>query len=208
MSELTWSTTPALEGSIVTGDAALVEGCRQKNPEAFARLIGLHERMVYNLAARLLGDPEEAKDMAQDVFLHVFHNIGGFEGRSSLKTWIYRIVVNQCANRRRLWGRRHRSASVDLDALGGRDEAALSTPDSDSPEACCSRREEAALVQRGLGELSYEHRVILLLREAEDLSCEEIGQTLRLPVGTVKSRLSRARDALRRAMQQMEGAPA
>ena len=89
-------------------ERGLVELCRRGDPQAFARLVALHEGMVFNLAARLLGDAEEARDLSQDVFLQVYRTLGRFEGRSSLKTWIYRIVVNQCRNRQRWWRRRRR----------------------------------------------------------------------------------------------------
>ena len=95
-------------------DQLLVERCRQGDPTAFARLVALHEGMVFNLAARLIGDAEEAKDVAQDVFLQVYRTLGRFEGRSSLKTWIYRIVVNQCHNRHRWWRRRLEACPQEL----------------------------------------------------------------------------------------------
>ena len=208
MSELVLKAAEAVDGQTRgrAGERDLVVGCRNGDPEAFARLVALHERMVFNLAVRLLGDPEEARDMAQDVFLQIYNTLHRFEGRSSLKTWIYRIVVNQCANRRRLWGRRRRSRAVAIDNLALRDEALLATTAEQSPEAGCSRREQQERIQRALAAVSFEHRAILLLREAEDLSCDEIAAALRIPVGTVKSRLSRAREALRIALGGPEGA--
>ena len=89
--------------------------CREGDPTAFARLVAVHEAMVFNLAGRLLGDIEEARDVAQEVFLQVYRRLGRFEGRSSLKTWIYRIVVNQCHNRRRFWQRHGRDKEEELD---------------------------------------------------------------------------------------------
>ena len=185
-----------------SADGGLVELCRRGDTQAFARLVGLHERMVYNLAARLLGDPEEAKDLAQEVFLQVYRTIGRFEGRSSLKTWIYRIVVNQCRNRQRWWRRRRKDRSCPIEALSPADEARLAEqgPRADSPEERLARRERSRAVQSALLRLSFEHRAVLLLREVEELSCDEIAGTLGLPAGTVKSRLSRARDALRSAL--------
>jgi len=93
----------------------LVASCRAGDAAAFARLVKVHERMVFNLAARLLGDSEEARDVAQEVFLQVYRMLGRFEARSSLKTWIYRIAVNQCHNRRRFWHRRRRDREEALD---------------------------------------------------------------------------------------------
>jgi RNA polymerase sigma-70 factor (ECF subfamily) len=183
-------------------EAGLVESCRLGDAQAFARLVALHEGMVFNLAVRLLGDAEEARDVSQDVFLQVYRTLDRFQGRSSLRTWIYRIVVNQCHNRQRFWRRRRRERSCALEDLTGVEEARLSRSRqvAPSPLESCERRERESLVRSALDRLSFEHRVVLLLREIEELSCEEIAQTLRLPQGTVKSRLARARECLRREL--------
>ena len=178
-------------------EAGLVAQCRAGDGDAFERLVLIHERLVFNLALRLLGDPEEARDVAQDVFLQVYRTLDRFEGRSSLRTWIFRIVVNYCRNRQRFWRRRRRDRSLGLDDLPPSDEARLATGEPDDPHAVLARRERAARVQAALLRLSFDHRAVLLLRAVEGLSCEEIGGTLGLPEGTVKSRLARARDALR-----------
>jgi len=183
----------------VSADQGLVEACRRGDGQAFARLVTIHEGMVLNLAARILGDGEEARDVAQEVFLQVYRTLGRFEGRSSLKTWIYSIVVNHCRNRRRWWRRRRKDRSLPLEELTPADEAGLSAAAGGevSPFEQCSRRESADRIREALERLSFDHRTILLLREVEGLSCEEIGRALQLPEGTVKSRLSRAREALR-----------
>jgi RNA polymerase sigma-70 factor (ECF subfamily) len=181
-------------------ERGLVEQCREGDPEAFSRLVALHENMVFNLAARMLGDVEEARDVAQDVFLQVYRTLGRFEGRSSVKTWIYRIVVNHCHNRRRWWRRRARERSQPLEDLTVAEEAKLSEAGpSASPSAFdrVRRAERAARVQEVLMSLSFAHRAVLMLRDAEGLSCEAVAETLEIPVGTVKSRLARAREALR-----------
>src|SRR5512143_953294 len=98
-------------------ERALVDSCRSGDPVAFARLVQLHEGMVFSLSARLLGNPEEARDVAQEVFLQVYRQLGRFEGRSALRTWIYRITVNQCHNRRRFWHRRHRDREEGLEGV-------------------------------------------------------------------------------------------
>ena len=187
-------------------ETGLIELCRRGDGQAFARLVALHERMVFNLALRLLGDPEEAKDLSQDVFLQVYRMLGRFEGRSSLKTWIYRIVVNQCRNRQRWWRRRKRDRTSPLETLTAVDEAKLSDAERhDGPYEHMRRTEQARRVQEALAGLSFEHRAILLLREVECLSCEDVATTLGLPEGTVKSRLARAREALRRRLLPMLG---
>lgn len=203
MAEWVMPAAKAVEALSTSPERALVSECQQGNPHAFARLVALHEAMVFSLAFRLLGDAEEARDLAQDVFLLIYRTVGRFQGRSSLKTWIYRIVVNQCANRRRTWMRRKRSRSVPIDDLSVRDEAVLVA--DTSPERDVGRREEAALMQRALARISFDHRAILLLRETEDLSCEEISIALGVPLGTVKSRLARAREALREAFVAVDG---
>jgi RNA polymerase sigma-70 factor (ECF subfamily) len=157
--------------------------------------------MVLNLAARLLGDREEAKDIAQDVFLQVYRTLPRFEGRSTVRTWIYRIVVNQCCNRQRWWRRRRRAAACPLDEITAADEAKMSAVSpAEGPFERLDRRERARVMETALRALSFDHRAVLLLREVEGLSCEEIATTLALPIGTVKSRLARGRDGLRRAL--------
>jgi RNA polymerase sigma-70 factor (ECF subfamily) len=181
-----------------TAERGLVEQCRAGDPQAFARLVALHEGMVFNLATRLLGDPEEAKDVSQDVFLQVYRTLARFEARSTLKTWIYRIVVNQCHNRRRFWSRRGNGQARPIAELTPQEEAhlAASHPEPGPYDEVC-RRGRAERMQRALLCLSFDHRAILLLREVEGLSCEAIAATLQVPEGTVKSRLARAREALR-----------
>jgi len=184
----------------VLPERELVASCRAGDPEAFAQLVRLHEGMVLNLAARLLGQVEEARDVAQEVFLQVYKRLGAFEGRSSLRTWIYRIVVNQCHNRRRFWLRRRRERERPLDEavlvpvpLGTSDTGA-------NPFEETLRHERARRVQAALLELRFEHRSVLVLRELEGLSCEDVAAALGVPEGTVKSRLSRAREAMRRKL--------
>jgi len=178
----------------------LVDRCRGGDAGAFASIVALHEGMVFNLAARLLGDGEEARDVAQEVFLQVYRRLGSFEGRSSLKTWIYRIVVNQCHNRRRSWHRHGRDREEMLDEGLAAPDTARSSGEFGSPYEQARRRERSRTIQRALDELSFEQRSVVLLREVEGLSCEEVAAALGIAAGTVKSRLSRAREALRRRL--------
>lgn len=179
-------------------DRELVASCRTGDPSAFARLVRLHEGMVFNVSARLLGDGEEARDVAQEVFLQVYRQLGRFEGRSSLKTWIYRIAVNQCHNRRRFWSRRRRDREETLDegSLGAAAQGVRAGA-APGPYEEAVRRERARRVQAALLQLSFEHRSVLVLREVEGLTCGEVAAALGVPEGTVKSRLSRAREAMR-----------
>jgi RNA polymerase sigma-70 factor (ECF subfamily) len=188
-------------------DLVLVARCRRGEPEAFSRLVALHEGMVFNLAARLLGDSEEARDVAQNVFLHVYRKLGQFEGRSALRTWIYRITVNQCHNRRRWWQSRRREKEEPIEKVAAGPEAsrlADEAPQS-SPFDETRRHERARRVQRALLQLSFEHRAVLVLREIEGQSCEAIANLMGVAKGTVKSRLARAREALRKRLLDMVG---
>ena len=125
--EMALSSAESVAGAVAS-ESGLVELCRRGDAAAFARLVGLHEGMVFNLAARLLGDAEEARDLSQEVFLQVFRTLADFEGRSTLRTWIYRIVVNQCRNRQRWWRRRKRDRALPLQDLTEAQEARSCIP--------------------------------------------------------------------------------
>jgi len=194
-SELAFSSAESVSAA-PAAEPALVERCRQGDPQAFARLVAIHEGMVLNLAARLLGDREEAKDIAQDVFLQVYRTLPRFEGRSTVRTWIYRIVVNQARNRHRFWRRRHRDEQVSLDQHVAAHGDVLRGP-GPAPDRVLAQKELAEQLQQALERLPFEQRTAIVLREVDGLSYEEIAYSLNLAVGTVKSRLTRARQALR-----------
>jgi len=152
--------------------------------------------MVIQLAMNLLGDREEALDLSQEVFLRVFRTIHRFRGQSTLRTWIYRIAVNQARNRHRFWRRRHRADQVSLDQHLADHGDLLSTAES-TPERKLAQKELAARLQHALDRLPFDQRIAIVLREIDGLSYEEIAFSLGVAVGTVKSRLTRARQALR-----------
>ncbi len=205
-SEVSLSSAKTLDAAPEVEDA-LVARCRQGDPDAFAGLVSRYEGMVYGLASRLLGDPEEARDVAQEVFLQVFRALDRFEGRSRIKTWIYRIAVNQCRNRRRFWRRRVLAHARPIESMTAQEEARASSEHSlaEDPFASVARRERAARVQAALARLSFDHRAILLLRESDGLTGEEIAAALGIAEGTVKSRLARARDAFRLCLEREPG---
>ena len=178
-------------------EAALIQRCAAHDEDACAELVSEHQRMVYQLSLNLLGDHNEALDLSQEVFLRVFRTIHGFRGQSALRTWIYRIVVNQARNRQRWWRRRHRAQQVSLDEHI-RDHGDLpERSDGESPDRLLGRKELADRIRTALESLPFDQKTALVLREIDGLSYEEIGFSLGIAVGTVKSRLARAREALR-----------
>jgi RNA polymerase sigma-70 factor (ECF subfamily) len=177
-------------------EAALVQRCAVGEDAACSELVGEHQRMVVQLAMNLLGDRDEALDLSQEVFLRVFRTIHRFRGQSSLRTWIYRIAVNQARNRHRFWRRRHRADQVPLDQHIAAHGEFLSDGES-IPDRVLAQKELAAQLQLALDHLPFDQRTAIILREIDGLSYEEIAFSLGVAVGTVKSRLTRARQALR-----------
>lgn len=181
---------------VESSEAALVARCVAGDDTACAELVAAHQRMVYGLAINLLGDRDEALDLSQDVFLRVFRTLPSFRGQSALRTWIYRIAVNQIHNRTRWWRRRHRSHQVSLDdhLLHGGD---LEATQDICPDRLLASKETARLIWRAMESLPFDQRAALVLREVNGLRYEEIAFTMNVAIGTVKSRLTRARQTLR-----------
>ncbi len=178
-------------------EAALVQRCAARDEDACAELVSEHQRMVYQLSLNLLGDHNEALDLSQEVFLRVFRTIHTFRGHAALRTWIYRIVINQARNRQRWWRRRHRSQQVSLDQHI-RDHGELPAVDTGgSPDRLFGQKLLGERIRTALDRLPFAQKTALVLREIDGLSYEEIGFSLGVSVGTVKSRLARAREALR-----------
>jgi len=195
--ELSVKQARAVGWSEVAGrEAALVQRCAAGDQYACAELVAEHQRMVVQLAMNLLGDRDEALDLSQDVFLRVFRTIHRFRGQSSLRTWIYRIAVNQARNRHRFWRRRHRADQVSLDEHMATHGDFRSTGDT-TPDRLLAQKELAARLQRALDGLPFDQRTAIVLREIDGLSYEEIAFSLGVAIGTVKSRLTRARQTLR-----------
>jgi RNA polymerase sigma-70 factor (ECF subfamily) len=180
---------------------ALVTALSQGVEEAFEILIQRYQQPVYNLVCRLLNDPTDAADIVQEVFLKVFRNIGAFRGNSSLKTWIYRIAVNEAYNHRR-WFSRHQRQEVALGREDGLPSYADSVADpSPTPFDQAADHETRALVEKALEKLNPKFRAAVVLRDIEDLSYEEIAAVLEISLGTVKSRILRGREALRKVLE-------
>ena len=180
---------------------ALVTALSQGVEEAFEVLIQRYQQPVYNLVCRLLNDPSDAADIVQEVFLKIFRNIGSFRGNSSLKTWIYRIAVNEAYNHRR-WFARHLRQEVTLGREDGLPTYADSVADpAPTPFDQAAGHETRALVEKALEKLNPKFRAAVVLRDIEDLSYEEIAAVLEISLGTVKSRILRGREALRRVLE-------
>lgn len=183
-----------------SADWALVQQCTAGDEDACTRLVSDHQRMVYQLGLHLLGDPQEALDLSQEVFLRVFRTLPQFRGQSSLKTWIYRIVINQAANRRRWWHRRHKSQQIALEEHTAAHGEVAETRRLADPDQVLEGREAARRVWAALDTLPFDQRAVIILREIDGLSYDEIADSLGVAVGTVKSRLARARRGLRTAL--------
>ncbi len=165
-------------------DEWLVRRAKAGEREAFGLIVSRHQSSVYRVIRGILGDPAESEDVAQEVFLKAYANLARFRGDSSLFTWLYRIAVNEALRIRR------RRSLPTMDGL----------PETEAPAAEAETDEEAptlATLQRLLARLPDDHRVIVTLRDLEGLSYQEIAETLEIPIGTVESRLFRARRELR-----------
>ena len=188
----------AAEGLAEPEDLRLINGLRVGADWAYEELIVRYHQPVYALALRLLTGQSEASDVVQEVFIKVFRNIGNFRGQSSLKTWIYRITVNEAHNARR-WFFRHRRREVELDGSANDERDRKETlPDRGrSPFDKAVDHEQQVLIEQALARINPLFRESVVLRDIMDLSYEEIAGVLGVSLGTVKSRILRGREALR-----------
>jgi len=188
----------AAETAAEGDDLRLVEALREGTDRAYEELLTRFQQPVYTLALRLLGDPAEASDVVQEVFLKVFRNVGHFRGQSTLKTWIYRITVNEAHNARR-WFFRHRGREGELDGRPEevRDWRDIIPDDGRSPFDVVFDGEQHVMLEAALKRINPVFREVVVLRDIADLSYEEIAEVLGVSLGTVKSRILRGREALR-----------
>jgi RNA polymerase sigma-70 factor (ECF subfamily) len=182
-------------------DLDLVAALREGSEEAYETLLSRFQQPVYNLALRLLNDPSDASDVTQEVFLKVFRNVGQFRGQSSLKTWVYRIAINEAHNQRR-WFFRHRRREVGLEEEPeeARSMVEVLSDSGPSPFDYVFDREKHVLLAEALTRINPTFREVVALRDIMDLSYEEIAGVLQLSLGTVKSRILRGREALREVL--------
>ena len=187
-------------------EATIVADLKAGSETAYAWLIGEFQRPVYGLVYRMMSDPADAADTTQDVFLKVFRGMKHFHGESSLKTWIYRIALHEAANRKRWWFRHkvHETSIEPPESEGNRngDEAMQSalTDRHESPFDNVAQSELRQRVEAELRRVDEPYRTTLILRDLEEMSYEEIAEILQISLGTVKSRLTRGRQALKKRL--------
>jgi RNA polymerase sigma-70 factor (ECF subfamily) len=181
-------------------EAQLIRQARRGDPEAFAALVSLHERFVYNLALRTLGNPEDAADVAQDTFIRAWQALPRFRAESLFRTWLYRIVLNLCLNR--IPRLRHQINELTHDHLADLPEIGA------DPAIRLEQNEANTFLHNEIDNLPELHRLLVSLRYQGELSYDEIAALLSLPVGTVKTGLFRAKARLRKALSVFEEQPA
>ena len=182
--ELTVKRAPAISWSEVgSREAALISRCAAGEDLACTELVTEHQRMVFHLALHLLGDHDEALDLSQEVFLNVFRTIGRFRGQSALRTWIYRIVINQARNRQRWWRRRHRAEQVSLEERLETTGDLPAANDLEEPDRLYRQKELSTRIWGALDRLPFDQRTVVVLREIDGLSYDEIGFSLGVAVG-------------------------
>lgn len=184
-------------------ERSLLRRLRDRDERAFRELIEAHRDRVFNITFRMLGNRAEAEDVAQEVFITVFKTIDTFREESKFSTWLYRVTVNHCKNRIKYLSRRHDRDRDDLDDAteAGGTNGAIGAPVPAAPDIALAGAQMEKLMQEAIAQLDDDQRVVVVLRDVEDLSIEEICKITDLPDGTVKSRLHRARLVLRKKLQ-------
>ncbi len=192
-------------GRVALDENELIHRCQKGDLAAFDDLVRLYEKKVYNLAYRMSGNHDDANDLSQEAFLRVFQSLKDFRGQSSFSTWLYRVVSNVCLDELRQRGRRP-TISIDEPVSSDKGETMQRqlADTAPPPDELAERREVREVVQSCIEELSEEYRVVIVLRDLQDLSYQEIAEVLDCSLGTVKSRLNRARLALKERLSQLE----
>ena len=183
-------------------DLELVERCQSGDGDAFRLLVERYQERIYNVACSIVGNTETAQDVAQEAFVRAYQALSGFRGASGFYTWLYRITVNVSLNMAQKEKRRHDSTSLDslLDSTHMSPEALF---ENNTPSSDFERVQLRETIQSFINTLSLDHRTVIVLKDIEGLSQEEIAEILDCSVGTVKSRLSRARNHLKDLLRPM-----
>jgi len=191
---------------IRTQESALIQELKAGSEDAYAWLVGEFHHSVYSVVYRILTDPADAADTTQEVFLKIFRGMKHFHGQSSLKTWIYRIAIHEASNRRRWWFRhKAKEASMEPSELGSdfsspQDANPALVDHQKSPLEMVADHELRGRVEEELRQVTEPYRTAIILRDIEELSYEEIAEITQVSLGTVKSRITRGRDALRKRL--------
>jgi RNA polymerase sigma-70 factor (ECF subfamily) len=190
-----------MEGDdVIADDLALIRRCRSGDVEAFGDLVLRHQDRLFGTLVHMLGSFEDARDAAQDAFVLAFQKLDSFRGDSAFYSWLFRIAYNAAVTGRRKGRRERQHASVEA----GRDQTGSEPLDerpTADPSYSVQSEERQALVRRGLDELPEEYRTVLVLKEMEGLRYEEIAEMVGCPIGTVRSRIHRAREELRTKLE-------
>jgi len=207
-----WYLSPSVEygSGIADTDDSLVERLRAGEREAFELLVRTYQAKVYSLLYHLIGNSEDARDATQETFLRIYCKVKQFRGECRLRTWIYRVALNQAANYRRWWKRRRRDDTISIDCRDGDEGLSVIetlADDRADPEQVVLLHEQRRQLIKALEKLKPRFRTALILRDVEGLSYEEIAAALKLSIGTVKSRIARARDSMRQELHKLEGGP-
>ena len=178
-------------------ESQYIHRCQQGDPQAFEEILKLYEKKVYNLTYRMMGNHEDANDLAQEAFIRVYQSIDQFRGDARFSTWLYRIATNVCLDELRKRSRRQ-AESLDEPVRTQDGSVMREIPDwSDNPEEALNRREIQSMVQTGIQSLPEEQKTALILRDLQGHTYEEIAEMLDISLGTVKSRINRGRMALK-----------
>lgn len=188
-------------------EAELIAELQAGSEDAFSYLLAVYQNPIYNLVSHIVEAAGDAADVTQSVFIKVFKGIRYFHGQSSLRTWMYRIAVHEASNHRRGWLRRkwHEAFSLDDDQEFPDGRMLRLSEQPETPYEIAESSERRWQVQRALASLTQPYRTVVVLREIEDLSYDEIAEVLGVSEGTVKSRLTRGRELLRRKLQDYRG---
>ena len=175
----------------------LIRKAKQGDMLAFEELILKHEKIVYNLALRMMNHSEDAQDIAQEVFLKAYRSLANFDERAAFSTWLYRITHNTCIDEmRKRKGKQTYSLEEELESEDGSMQRQVADA-GDTPEESLLRAEQKSEILQALDTLSAEHKAAVILRDIRGMSYEEIAEIIELPMGTVKSRISRARNQMK-----------
>jgi RNA polymerase sigma-70 factor, ECF subfamily len=194
----------AVVESRASAESEFIERLKRGEAAAYEELVAERSGEIYGLLFRLTENSEEARDLTQETFLRAFQSIGRFRGEADLRTWIYRIAINQARNRWRWWRRRRRDSTVSLDATQGQSNQTLIATlaeTSENPEQQTLAHERESALRSALQKVGRAYRETLILRDIEGFTYEEIASTLGINVGTVKSRLARGRQELRTRLE-------